>query len=124
MRTKAEKELEGKVHSIDNELLLTKCENLVLKLSESRKAWEMSVPAFKYDSDIILMELIRRHRNIVKEDERKRKALRLALNIIGRLSDKYCEPATGHAGYTQVEYDQIMSAIHPEYQKTETEVSQ
>lgn len=116
MRTKAEKELEGKVHSIDNELLLTKCENLVLKLSESRKAWEMSVPAFKYDSDIILMELIRRHRNIIEQNDKKRKALRLALKIISRFSGVCQEPCVCHAEYTQAEYDQIMIAIHPEYE--------
>lgn len=68
MSTRSEKVLEEKVQAIDDELLLEKCENLVLKLCESPKAWEMSVPPFKYDSDIILMELIRRYRKAKQKE--------------------------------------------------------
>lgn len=67
MSIRSELALEEKVQAIDNELLLEKCENLVLRLCESPRAWEMSVPPFKYDSDMMLMELIRRYRNIIQE---------------------------------------------------------
>lgn len=73
----------------------------------------------QFDNDV---EYVRADQAVtIEENEHKRKILRLALEIIDRLSNEYSELANRHSSFTQGEYNQIMSAIHPGFKEPAAE---
>jgi len=61
------KEFNEKLHSISNEELIEECQNQICKMAKDYgKDFKMTIPPHTKDTDIILMELIRRYKTLLE----------------------------------------------------------